>query len=284
MSGIVHYDKFVFCDLLTYIESVSPFGLVICQQSFVTLTVMPSEDKPFEAPQIEDSKRRVRVLFGGKVVVDSYKPKLVWEHPYYPLYFFPSSDLPSPLLQKSDQVGPVEGTNLYDLVVRDRVAKGAVTEFTGEGKHKELAGLFKIEFASADAWFEEDDRIYVHPKDPYKRVDILQTSRHVRIEVNGVEVANTRRAYFLFETGLRRRTYIPVMDVQFDLLSPSQTTSACPYKGWANYFDVELPNGEVHKDIVWYYRTPTAECMKIVGLLAFYDEKVTVWVDGEKQE
>lgn len=114
-------------------------------------------------------------------------------------------------------------------------------------------------------------------------------------------MANTRRAYFLFETGLRRRTYIPIMDVQLDFLRPSQTTSACPYKvcvvdspgatrltdsgqGWANYLDVELPNGEVHKDIVWYYRTSTAECMKITGLLAFYDEKVTVWVDGEKQE
>lgn len=135
-----------------------------------------------------------------------------------------------------------------------------------------------------------------------QRIDVLPTSRHVRIEVNGVEVANTRRAYFLFETGLRKRTYIPIMDARLDLLTPSDTTSACPYKvrvpefdqhdadelmpsqGWANYYNVQLPNGEVHKDIVWYYRTPSAECIKITGFLAYYDEKVTVWIDGEKQE
>ncbi|KAG8213288.1 hypothetical protein J3R82DRAFT_11763 [Butyriboletus roseoflavus] len=239
---------------------------------------------PFKVPHIEDSNKRVRVLFGGKIVVDTYKPKLVWEHPFYPVYFFSSSDLPSSLLHRCDQAQPDEGTKVYDLMVGDRVAKEAVTEFTGEGKYKELAGLLKLKFPSMDAWFEEDERIYVHPKDPYKRVDVLQTSRHVRIEVNGVEVANTRRAYFLFETGLRRRTYIPVMDARLDLLTPSDTVSACPYKGWANYFDVRLPNGEVHKDIVWYYRTPGAECIRIAGLLAYYDEKVTVWIDGEKQE
>ncbi|KAF8554600.1 DUF427-domain-containing protein [Imleria badia] len=244
---------------------------------------------PFKAPHIEDPKKRVRVLFGGEMVVDTYKPKLVWENPFYPVYFFSLSDFKSEsnsvkdgLLRDSDQVG--EGTITYDLYVKDRVAKEAVTEFTGEGKYKELAGLYKLEFASADAWFEEDERIYVHPKDPYKRIDVLQTSRRVRIEVNGVEVANTKRACFLLETGLRRRTYIPIMDTQVEYFTPSDTTSVCPYKGWANYFDVKLPNGKVHKDIVWYYRTPSAECIKITGMVAFYDEKVTVWVDDEKQE
>ncbi|KAH0833053.1 hypothetical protein J3R83DRAFT_12044 [Lanmaoa asiatica] len=239
---------------------------------------------PFKAPHIEDSKKRVRVLFGGKIIIDTYKPKLVWEHPFYPVYFFSLSDLPSSLLHRSNQAQPEEGIKVYDLVVGDRVAKEAVTEFTGEGKHQGLASLFKLKFASADAWFEEDERIYKHPKDPYKRLDVLQTSRHVRIEVNGVEVANTHRAYFLFETGLRMRTYIPVMDTRVGLLAPSDTTSVCPYKGWANYFDVYLPDGETHKDIVWYYRAPNAECIKIAGFLAFYDEKVTVWVDGKKQE
>lgn len=161
--------------------------------------------------------------------------------------------MPSSLLTRSDQAQLDEGTRVYDLVVGDRVAKEAVTEFTGEGKYKELAGLLKLKFPSADAWFEEDERIYGHPKDPYKvclssfeprrsppgkrglilreqRIDVLQTSRHVRIEVNGVEVANTRRAYFLFETGLRMRTYIPVMDARLDLLTPSDTVSLCPYK------------------------------------------------------
>ncbi|KAF9243423.1 hypothetical protein BU15DRAFT_72100 [Melanogaster broomeanus] len=239
---------------------------------------------PFKEPYIEDSQKRVRVLFGGKFVVDTYKPKLVWERPFYPTYFFSTSDLPPSLLRKSEQARPEEGTKVYDLVVGEQVAKEAVTEFTGQGTHKELGGLLKLNFASADAWFEEDERIYAHPKDPYKRVDVLRASRHVRVEVNGVEVADTHRPHFLHETGLRRRTYIPLMDVRVDLLTPSDTTSLCPYKGWANYYNVRLPDGEVHQDIVWYYRTPYPECIKVIGLVAFYDEKVDVWIDGEKQE
>lgn len=144
---------------------------------------------PFKAPHIEDGNKRVRVLFNGKMVVDTYKPKLVyaileplttehegspvpfvsWEHPYYPIYYFYHSDFTSAAsLHGSDAAQPEEGTKVYDLHVGDRVAKAAVTEFTGEGKHKDLASLFKLEFSSADAWFEEDERIYVHPKDPYK--------------------------------------------------------------------------------------------------------------------
>ena len=112
-----------------------------------------------------------------------------------------------------------------------------------EGK---LSGLFYIEFSAADAWFEEDEQIFVHPKDPYKvrltpmvylpmsyvsqRVDVLQTSRHIRVELNGVEVANTKRARLLFETSLRVRTYIPKTDCRLDLFLPSQLTTECPYK------------------------------------------------------
>jgi len=95
-------------------------------------------------------------------------PFVSWEKPFYPVYFFSLSDLPSSLLHRSDQAKPEQGTKIYDLVVGNRVAKEAVTEYTDEGKHKELAGHFKLGFASADAWFEEDERIYVHPKDPYK--------------------------------------------------------------------------------------------------------------------
>ncbi|KAH7926101.1 DUF427-domain-containing protein [Leucogyrophana mollusca] len=242
---------------------------------------------PFGKPYIESSPRRVRVLFGGKYIVDTKQAKLVyvysfvtWEKPFYPTYFFHTSDLSSSHLRQSSEVR--EGVKIYDLVVGDREAKDAVTEFTD--KNSELAGLLKVNFGSADTWLEEDERIYVHPKDPYKRVDVLQSSRHVRVEVNGVEVANTNRPRLLFETSLRVRTYMPLTDVRVDLLRPSNTTTECPYKGVANYYSVQLPNGEVHKDIVWYYRTPQPECGQMIGYVAFYDEKVDVWVDGEKQQ
>lgn len=232
---------------------------------------------PFTKPHIEDRGRRVRVLFNGKFIIDTHKAKLVWENPYYPVYYFAKSDLDSSLLRESEKL---QGAQVCDLVSSDRVVKGAVTEFTGSN---DLGGLLKVAFSAADAWFEEDERIFVHPKDPYKRVDVLQSSRHVRVEVDGVEVANTNRPRFLFETSLRRRTYMPLADIRLDLLRPSETTTACPYKGVANYYDVVLPNGKVHKDVVWYYRAPLVECIQITGMAAFYDEKVDVWVDGEKQ-
>jgi len=216
--------------------------------------------------------------------VDTRHAKLVWEKPFYPTYFFSTSDLnPSYLRESSDNTE--RGTRVYDLVVGKREARDVVTVFTDQASDtKDLAGLLKIEFSAADAWLEEDERIYVHPKDPYKRVDALQSSRHVRITFNGVELASTTRPRLLFETGLRMRTYMPLTDVYVELLRPSDTVTECPYKGVANYYSVQLPNGDVLKDIVWYYRTPQPECGQITGYVAFYDEKVDVWVDGEKQK
>ncbi|OAX42165.1 DUF427-domain-containing protein [Rhizopogon vinicolor AM-OR11-026] len=245
---------------------------------------MSSTAPPFAQPRIESSAKRVRVLFGGKYVVDTKQAKLVWETPFYPTYFFPTSVLDPSFLRESSDHKPEPGLKIYDLVVGDHKARSAVTEFTGQDSDtKDLAGLLKIGFSAANTWLEEDERIYVHPKDPYKRVDVLQSSRQVRVALHGVELALTNRPRLLFETGLRVRTYMPLTDVRVDLLMPSDTTTECPYKGLANYFHVQLPNGDIHRDIVWYYRTPQPECGQMTGYLAFYDEKVDVWVDGEKQ-
>ncbi|OBZ72580.1 hypothetical protein A0H81_07780 [Grifola frondosa] len=147
----------------------------------------------------------------------------------------------------------------------------------------DLEGLVQLDFGSMDAWFEEDEEIFVHPKDPYKRVDVLHSSRHIRVEVQGVEVANTTKPRLLFETSLPVRTYIPKTDCRVDLLESSELTTQCPYKGIANYYSVKLPSGTLVQDIVWWYRTPQLECAEIKGCVAFYDEKVDVWVDGVLQ-
>jgi uncharacterized protein (DUF427 family) len=64
-----------------------------------------------------------------------------------------------------------------------------------------------------------------------------------------------------------------------DLLRPSMTVTHCPYKGTASYWSLEV-NGRVHNDLVWTYRTPLPESMKITGLVCFYNEKVDLYVDG----
>ncbi|KAJ6507985.1 hypothetical protein C8R47DRAFT_1315412 [Mycena vitilis] len=233
---------------------------------------------PFTEPHIEDSPKRVRVLFGGKLVVDTTKAKLVWEHRYYPVYFFPQSELAKEHIQLAAE--KPDGDK-YDLVVGAKKAAGAVTVYSSP--NHQLNGLLKINFSDADAWFEEDEQVFVHPKDPYKRVDVLSSSRHIRVEVDGVEVANTRAPKLLYETGLPVRTYIAKTDCRLDLLVPSELKTSCPYKGEAHYYHVQVSPEKKAVNVVWWYRNPNLECAAINGLVAFYDEKVDVFVDGVKQ-
>ena len=132
------------------------------------------------------------------------------------------------------------------------------------------------------AWYEEDEEIFVHPRDPYKRVDVLASSRHVRVVVAGETVADTRNLCILFETLLPTRYYIPHEDVRMDLLVPSDKRTRCPYKGKAVYWSVKA-NGKTVKDIVWSYPDSIPECPKISGMFCFFNEKVdAIYVDGEK--
>jgi len=132
-------------------------------------------------------------------------------------------------------------------------------------------------------WFEEDEPVYTHPRDPYSRVDILASSRHVRVEIDGVTVADSRQPRILFETGLPPRYYLPLTDVRMDLLRPTGTQTRCPYKGTASYWSLDT-GPAIHKDFVWIYRYPLAESQKIAGLACFYNEKVDLYVDGVLQE
>ncbi|XP_006459043.1 hypothetical protein AGABI2DRAFT_217931 [Agaricus bisporus var. bisporus H97] len=232
---------------------------------------------PLPLPQPQDYPRRVRALFGGTFVIDSKNTKLVWEHQYYPTFFFPQAEVKKEYLEyncKQDDDGGV----LYDIIIGSERAPLAVTVYNS-GTH---AGLLKVNFASMDSWFEEDEEIFVHPKDPYHRVDVLQSSRHICVEVNGAEVANTSAPRLLFETGLPARTYIPKTHCRLNLLVYSNLRTECPYKGEAHYYNVNI-QGEEFENIVWSYGSPNLECAAIRGYVAFYDEKVDVWVDGEKQ-
>jgi uncharacterized protein (DUF427 family) len=146
--------------------------------------------------------------------------KLRWEHPFYPQYYFDQKDVATKYLTNPGDEGK------HDLTVGSRTAPGAVTIFpSGDFK-----GFVRVTFSAADAWFEEDERLYVHPKDPYKRIQIFESSKHVRVEIDGVEVASTSHPKLLYETGLPVRTYIPHTDVRLELLRPSDLITSCPYK------------------------------------------------------
>jgi uncharacterized protein (DUF427 family) len=129
--------------------------------------------------------------------------------------------------------------------------------------------------------FCEEQQVYAHARDPYKRVDILPSSRHVRIVLGGVIIAETHRAQLLLETGLPTRYYIPEQDIQMEFLVPTDTTTRCPYKGMATYWSAS--NGEQDfKDIVWSYQEPLPECTPIAHFLCLYNERVdAIYVDDE---
>jgi uncharacterized protein (DUF427 family) len=218
---------------------------------------------------LEESPKRVRVMFNGETVADSRKAKLLHEAGLLPVYYFPMEDVRMDLLEETDHTThcPFKGDASYWSVrVGARVAENAVW-----GYPEVLEGAPPL------------SGLVVHPKDPYHRVDVLESSRRVRVMVNGEVVAETERPKVLFETGLPPRYYIPPEDVREDVLVASEKTTMCPYKGTASYHSVEAGGGRA-EDLVWYYPEPLPEVGKIEGHLCFFNEKVDLEVDGEEQE
>ncbi|MET9632889.1 DUF427 domain-containing protein [Lentzea sp. NPDC006480] len=234
--------------------------------------------------RVENSAKRVRAFFGGELVADTTSPRLVWEIPYYPAYYLPLSSVRAELKATGEtKHSPSRGEGVvHDVVTAGGTAEGAALTYP-DSPIEELRDLVRFEFAAMDEWLEEDEPIYVHPRDPYKRVDVLGSSRHVRVVLDGVTLAASSQPRILFETSLPPRYYLPLSDVRSDLLRPSDTQTHCPYKGTATYWNVEV-GGVVHEDLVWIYRAPLPESQKVAGLACFYSEKVDLFIDGELQE
>ncbi|WP_066363816.1 DUF427 domain-containing protein [Herbidospora mongoliensis] len=219
----------------------------------------------------EPSRRWVRGVRGGTTVVDSKAPVLVWgpDHPV-PAYAFPISD--------------VSGlTGASDLTVEGETSAGVVSTYPELPDHVSIA-WFRYEGTVLDHWYEEEEEIFVHPRDPYKRVDPIPSSRHVRVEIGGRVVADTRNPVLLYETGLPTRYYVPPGDVDFALLEPTDSGTRCPYKGEASYWSLREPVEGVPADVAWAYHDPIPAAAGIKDHVAFYNEFVDIIVDGVKED
>jgi len=233
----------------------------------------------------EPGSKRVRAYLGGELVADTTRPLLVWEVPYYPAYYFPLADVRAELLEPDGGVAhsPSRGDGRTFTVTAGREEAPRAALHYADSPIAELRGMIRLDWGAMEAWFEEDEQVYTHPRDPYTRVDILPSSRHVRVEVDGVTIAESTSPWLLFETGLPVRYYLPKTHVRMDLLAATDRASHCPYKGQAEWWSVRA-GGRVHDDLAWSYRTPLPESQRVAGLIAFYDEKVDVYVDGVRQE
>jgi uncharacterized protein (DUF427 family) len=237
--------------------------------------------------RVEPCPRRVRVVFGGEVVADTTDALYVFEAGHLPKYYFPRADVRTEVLRESDHTShcPRKGDARYwTIVVGDRESRDAVWAYPDViAGCPDITGYVSFYWNRVDAWFEEDDEVFVHARDPYKRVDVLRSSRHVVVRIDGEVVADSHRPLLLFETSLPTRYYLPRLDVRADVLLPSTTTTRCPYKGVAEYHSVRV-GGTIHEDIVWFYPSPIPEIPKIEQHLCFFNERVDLEVDGVLQE
>jgi uncharacterized protein (DUF427 family) len=239
--------------------------------------------QPPHGVYFEPTAKRVRAMLGGNTVLDTTRALLVWEHRFYPQYYIPVDDVSPGALASSGSTSEHERLGIadhYTVRMGSHEATDAARRYRS-APDEALGSMVRFDWAAMDAWFEDDTEVFVHPRSPYARIDVLDSSRHVRVEIDGVRVAESSRPRILFETGLEPRYYLPKFDVRFELLRPSELSTSCPYKGTARYWSVVI-DGTEHTDVAWSYPSPLAESTAITGLVCFYNDRAVVLLDGER--
>lgn len=228
--------------------------------------------------------RRVRAVFGGETVLDSRRGRLLHETGLMPQLYVPREDVRFDLLEETDHSThcPFKGDASYwSIRAGDRTAENAVWAYPQPREPSAWVGDYAAFYWGAmDAWFDEDEEVRGHLRDPYHRVDVREATRHVRITADGEVVAETRQPKILSETGLPNRFYIPPDDVNHDLLEPSAKHSICPYKGEASYRSLHVGDRRI-ADAVWFYPQPLEDAFKVRDHLCFYPDGLRIEVDGE---
>jgi len=252
----------------------------------------PAGSFNFEAPEpgrtlyIEPCYKRVRVVVGGETIADSRHTLLLSESGHQPGYYFPPEDVRPDVLEPSDRHTrcPKKGEASYHTIrVGDKVVEAGAWYYPEPLAGAEpIKGMIAFYWDRVDQWFEEDEEVFVHARDPYHRVDVIPTSRHIKISLDGEVLAESTRAMALFESNLPIRWYLPREDVTAELES-TDTVTRCPYKGTASYYAVKRQDGDSVKDLIWYYDDPLRAVDRIAGRLCFFNERCDVEVDGERE-
>jgi uncharacterized protein (DUF427 family) len=254
----------------------------------------------------EPTAKRIRAVLDGGTVVDTTRALLVWEpRRIVPSYAVPADDIAAELVPAdaaaADTMGSIgapmpelSGRPVLDPSIPFAVhsAEGRVADLRAGEQNRpgagfcpadpDLAGYVVLDFSAFDAWYEEDELNLAHPRDPFHRIDVLPSSRQVRVELDGHVLAESSRPALLFETMLPTRYYLPRDDIRAEL-TPSSTRTYCAYKGQASYWSVAAGD-RVVPDIAWAYEQPLHDAAQVRGLVAFFNERLDVIVDGERAE
>ena len=224
----------------------------------------------------ERTPKRVRAQRDGTTLADSRAAILVWEpRRAVPAYAFPDADVRRDLLRASASPIPdahCGGATLFSADIGDEPAENAAWRYADP----DLAGHIAISWEAMDHWYEEDEEVFGHPRDPWHRVDARRSARHVRVELDGALLADSERPTIVFETGLPVRYYVPRDDVAIERLQTTDTRTICAYKGVASYWSAGPA-----RDVAWTYEEPFPDAPPIAGLVCFLNERTDITVDGE---
>jgi uncharacterized protein (DUF427 family) len=251
--------------------------------------------------RIHPTAKRIRAFVAGDTIIDSTKAMIVWEpRRIVPSYAVPIGDIAASLEPTATDITADEvavdlgGTPLldprtgfavhtvdgqsFDIAAAKRLPNAAFV-----ANDADLEGYAVVDFDAFDEWREEDDLLVAHARDPFGTVDTRHSSRRVVIEINGTTMADSTRSVMLFETFLPTRYYLPREDVRMDLLERTDTQTACAYKGFAAYWSAKAGD-KVVRDVAWSYEDPHNYAAPVAGMIAFFNERVDVSVDGVRIE
>ncbi len=235
-------------------------------------------------PTLVQSERWVRVRLDGAVIAESRSATLLLQYgppPGLPTYYFSLEEIDETRLV--NRVEGSDGATKWDVQGGDRRAPAAAwTHPRPTDDLQPLAGMITFDWWGALEWFEEDEKIFAHARDPFKRVDVIPSSRHIEVFKDGTRLADSHSPLMVFETYLPTRHYLAAEDVSLDLLTPSHTVTMCPYKGVSRHWAFEGSDG-AKTDIAWAYPNPVPENPRIKDRICFYNERVDLVVDGEPQ-
>lgn len=231
--------------------------------------------------------KRLRVQVGDTTIAATTQGLFLYESDHLPVYYFPIADVRMDLMTKSatSTKCPFKGlAGHYTLQLSNRRVEDIMWRYEQPmAACPPIADYVGFYWNKVDHWYEEDEEIFVHARDPFRRIDCLPSSRRVQVYLDGRSIADSTKSVFLFETGLPTRYYLPLEAVTPGVLQPSDTISQCPYKGQASYYHV-IADGKRHEDICWYYPAPVEEGARIRGLVCFANEFVDrILVDGVEQ-
>lgn len=230
---------------------------------------------------------RIRAELDGRVVADSRNAVLLRESPAQLTYGFPETDVADGVIERSERTrrSKRRGEQIFWHVGegRSRRENAAFAFSEVPDGRPDLRGYIFIDFRAMSAWYEEEEELLGHPRDPFTRIDVRRSSAHVKVEADGVTVADSSRPMVLVETGLPTRYYVPTADVDWQYLEPSETSTVCPYKGRSTYWSIRAGENLL-EDVAWAYQEPLQDARAVSGTVCFQQEKLELYLNGERQE